>query len=78
MAEEKLCYEDCFNYSSNYGGCDYSGWLDVEPIEPGQRCIHPEFSEDELILVKKTNLLSLISLADLLSSPQNSLEKDYQ
>lgn len=48
---EKICDKSCFHYEHRDKGCSYTspGFEGLEPIEPGQPCLHPEFDKNEII-----------------------------
>lgn len=58
----KRCLESCFLYDPNGRGCSYnSGDFEAtEKVEPGQKCIHPNFSHDELIEVNISDLCGIL------------------
>jgi hypothetical protein len=55
------CYEACFEYDPKGGGCSYlsTGFNAAERVKPGQRCLHPEFSQEQ---VQETDLVTLCNL----------------
>ncbi len=61
----KVCHENCFQYDPFGEGCSYNtgNFNAAEKIKPGQRCLHPEFSHDQLIK------MDIITFCNLLATP---------
>jgi hypothetical protein len=49
----RLCYEGCFHYDPDKRGCTYnSGDFEAtETVYPGNRCLHPEFDESQIMVL---------------------------
>jgi len=47
----KVCEESCFQYDPKNEGCAYTrgDFFGIEPVQPGRRCLHPEFDQSQLI-----------------------------
>ena len=72
MGNYKICQESCFQYDPIRKGCSYNSadFDAVEKVEPGQKCLHPKFSHDqlkEMDIVTFCNLLAGPDVADLAS-----------
>jgi len=63
MIEDKICKKTCFNYNYRGRGCSYTSkdFRASEKIKPGQKCLHPEFSHSELLVITPGKLYSFFT-----------------
>jgi hypothetical protein len=62
MIEYKQCKASCFNYDPRGKGCSYNDtdFYAKENVSPGQKCLHPEFSQGQLIEIRLIDLCALL------------------